>query len=67
VTGLTFGDLLTPGGRTAFQTFLARLSQDPVGMASVVELRLVGSRRRLRCHPVLDNGRIVGFIITGGS
>ena len=67
VTGLTFGDLLTPGGRTAFQTFLARLSQDPVGMASVVELRLVGSRRPLRCHPVLDNGRIVGFIITGGS
>ncbi|MGH7480134.1 MAG: PAS domain-containing protein, partial [Candidatus Methylomirabilales bacterium] len=66
VTGLTFGDLLTPRGRTAFQTFLARLSQDPVGMASVAELRLVGSSHRLRCHPVLDNGVIVGFLITGG-
>jgi len=66
VAGLTFGDLLTPRARTVFQTFLARLSQDPVDMASVADLRLVGSRRGLRCHPVLDNGGIVGFLITGG-
>ena len=66
VTGLTFGDLLTPRGRTAFQTFLARLSQDPVGMASVGEFRLGSTMRRLRCHPILDKEAIVGFLITGG-
>lgn len=67
VTGLSFGDLLTPESRTAFQTLLARLSQDPVGVASVEEFRLGGTMRRLRCHPVLDNEGIVGFLITGGA
>jgi PAS domain S-box-containing protein len=66
VTGLMFGDLLTPRTRAVFQTFLARLSEDPMSMAPAADLTLVGSRRRLRCHPVVDNGGIVGFVITGG-
>lgn len=67
VTGRPFSDLLTERERVAFQNFLARLSKDPLATKGVSELKLAGTRRALRCRPVLDNGKIEGFLITAES
>ncbi len=67
VTGKAFSDLLTPPDRAAFQTFLTRLSQDPLGEVTVSELTLAGTELRLRCRPIIDNGEIAAFLVTGYS
>ncbi len=67
VAGLPFSDLLAPRDRPVFQSFLARLSEDPLGATSVSELALAGTERRLRCRAVPHNGEIAGFLVTGDS
>ncbi|MFQ5848475.1 MAG: response regulator [Candidatus Methylomirabilales bacterium] len=67
VTGLAFSDLLTPRDQADFQGTLAQLSEDPLGGAAMKDLTIAGTRRRLRCQPVLDNGEIAGFLVTAGS
>ena len=67
VTGKAFSDLLAPPDRAAFQSFLTRLSQDPLGEVTVSELTLAGTELRLRCRPIIDNGEIAAFLVTGYS
>ncbi len=67
VTGMPFSNLLTPRDRAAFEKVLAQLSEDPLGTGTTSELTLAGTRRPLRCQPILENGKIAGFLVTAGS
>ena len=67
VTGRPFAALLTDRDRAVFQSSLARLSQDPLGTKTLSEVKLPGIRQRLRCRPVLDNGKITAFVVTADS
>ena len=67
VMGQPFGDLLTERDRVEFDGLLARLSQDPSGTKTAGELQLAGIPYRLRCRPVLDNGKTEGFLLIAGS
>lgn len=66
VAGLPLAALLAPGDRVAFEGVLERMARDPKRGAEVVELTLGGTRHRLRCCPVSDNGAIAGFLVTAG-
>lgn len=67
VMGRPFVDLLTDRDRAEFHRLLAGLSQDPSRAKAASELKLAGTQHRLRCRPVLDNGKTEGFLITAGS
>ena len=67
LTGRPFADLLSDRDRADFQNFLARVSQDPGGAKAVTEVKLAGTRRRLRCRPILDDGKIAAFLVTADS
>lgn len=67
VTGIAFSDLLTPQDQASFQKVLTELSEDPLGTPAISEVTIAGTRHRLRCQPVLDNGEIAGFLVTAGA
>ena len=67
VTGLVFTDLLTPGDRAVFEGFLSQTSRDSLETAAATEVRLADGEHRLLCRPVLDNGEILGFLVTTGA
>jgi len=67
VTGRPLADLLTERDRAVFESFLAQLSQDPLGTKAASEVKLPGIRQRLRCRPVIDNGKIAAFLVTADS
>ena len=68
VVGLPFAGLLTPLDRTKFDHLRKELSQNlERGGSRVIEVTLAGSRRHLRCRPVVDKGEITGFLVTAGS
>ena len=67
VTGRPLADLLTERDRSVFESFLAQLSQDPLGTKAASEVKLPGIRQRLRCRPVIDNGKIAAFLVTADS
>jgi PAS domain S-box-containing protein len=66
VTGVAFSNLLTPRDRADFQAFMARLSEAPL-RTEIMELRLAGTKRPVRCRPILDNGEIAAFLVTGDT
>jgi PAS domain S-box-containing protein len=65
LTGSAFADLLSRRDRTAFHEFSTLAAKDPVGAAGPISVTLAGSRRRLWCQPVIDNGEIIAFLVTG--
>ncbi|MFQ5989040.1 MAG: response regulator [Candidatus Methylomirabilales bacterium] len=66
VTGIAFTDLLKPEERAAFETFLRRLSEDPLE-TPVTEVTFAGTDHRLVCRPVLDNGEVLGILVMARS
>ncbi len=60
-----FSDLLTPQDRSAFESYCTRLAQDPLGSPTATELTLAGTGRRVWCRPVIYEGEIAAFLVTG--
>ena len=67
VRGLPFSDVLTPGDRATFKSFLSQLSQDPLSAVAVNNLTIAGTERRVRCRAVFYEGELAAFLVTGDS